>query len=128
MPNQVSAEVVRERYDRLAALQEDISWEANKALVGSSVEVIVSETEGRKDAATARLSGRAADNRLVHVANPEVSVRPGDAVMAVVTHAAPHHLVADTVLGVRPTRAGDAWQSRSTPATGVLLGMPSVMS
>ena len=27
--------------------------------------------EGRKDAATARMSGRARDNRLVHVAVPE---------------------------------------------------------
>ena len=128
MADQVSPEVVRERYERLAAVQEEISWEANKELVGSSVEVIVSETEGRKDAATARLSGRAADNRLVHVATPSVTVRPGDAVTARVTHAAPHHLVADTVLGVRPTRAGDAWESRITPATGVLLGMPTVMS
>lgn len=46
-----------------------------------------------------------------------------------VTYAAPHHLVADgPVLDVRRTRAGDAWERRtSTPAaTGVGLGMPGV--
>ena len=46
-----------------------------------------------------------------------------------ITYAAPHHLVADKpVLGVRRTRAGDAWERRTTTpvATGVGLGMPSV--
>jgi tRNA-2-methylthio-N6-dimethylallyladenosine synthase len=45
----------------------------------------------------------------------------------VVTYAAPHHLVADTVRGVRRTRGGDAHQARTAPAQrGVLLGLPSV--
>jgi tRNA-2-methylthio-N6-dimethylallyladenosine synthase len=52
-------------------------------------------------------------------------------VTAEVTYAAPHHLVADRVLAVRRTRAGDAAErARSTPAadgaTGVLLGLPTV--
>jgi tRNA-2-methylthio-N6-dimethylallyladenosine synthase len=51
-----------------------------------------------------------------------------------VTYAAPHHLVADDVLGLRRTRAGDAWEAgqavpvRPAAATAttapVLLGMP----
>ena len=43
-------------------------WAANRALVGSTVEVLVAEGEGRKDAATGRRSGRARDGRLVHFA------------------------------------------------------------
>jgi len=130
--DQVPPEVVRERYDRLAALQEEISWEVNRELVGAEVEVMLAEGEGRKDAATDRLSGRARDHRLVHVARPQQAVRPGDMVTAVVTHAAPHHLVADTLVGVRATRGGDAWTARqaglSVPAvsSGVSLGMPGI--
>ena len=40
----------------------------NRALVGRTVEVLVAEGEGRKDAATHRMSGRAPDSRLVHFA------------------------------------------------------------
>jgi tRNA-2-methylthio-N6-dimethylallyladenosine synthase len=92
MPNQVSKQVVQERYDRLVELQERISLDEGRALVGTDVEVLVSEGEGRKDAATGRVSGRARDGRLVHVAG---SASPGDVVTATVTGAAPHHLVAD---------------------------------
>jgi tRNA-2-methylthio-N6-dimethylallyladenosine synthase len=49
-----------------------------------------------------------------------------------VTYAAPHHLVADSpVRSVRRTRAGDAWERRTTPASAagagsVGLGMPTL--
>ena len=92
MPNQVCKQVVQERYDRLVELQERISLDEGRALVGTDVEVLVSEGEGRKDAATGRVSGRARDGRLVHVAG---SAAPGDVITATVTGAAPHHLVAD---------------------------------
>ncbi|WP_214111220.1 tRNA (N6-isopentenyl adenosine(37)-C2)-methylthiotransferase MiaB [Acrocarpospora catenulata] len=128
MPDQVPKAVVQERYERLVALQEEIAWAENKKLVGQVVEVLIAEGEGRKDGATHRLSGRAPDNRLVHLAS--VEARPGDMVTAEVTYAAPHHLVADQVLAVRATRAGDAWQARQAqPAasgTAVSLGMPTV--
>ncbi|TAK69411.1 MAG: tRNA (N6-isopentenyl adenosine(37)-C2)-methylthiotransferase MiaB [Actinomycetota bacterium] len=134
MPDQVPAEVVAERYQRLVAIVEDVAWAENRALQGEIVEVLLAEGEGRKDAATRRLSGRARDNRLVHVAVPsDGQPRPGDLVTARVTYAAPHHLVADEVLGVRATRAGDAWQSRAAAPpdvapspTRVALGMPQV--
>ena len=95
--------------------------------------MLVAEGEGRKDAATHRLSGRARDNRLVHFAVParRRAPRPGDVVTVEVTYAAPHHLVADGAYGgVRRTRAGDAWEARQAGAgprpPGVLLGMPTV--
>jgi tRNA-2-methylthio-N6-dimethylallyladenosine synthase len=115
MADQVPKEVVQERYDRLIALQERISLEENQKLIGSEVELLVANGEGRKDADTRRLSGRARDSRLVHFELPEGSEtpRPGDVVTVRITQAAPHHLIADAVDGaplrVRRTRAGDAW-------------------
>jgi tRNA-2-methylthio-N6-dimethylallyladenosine synthase len=127
MDGQVPKAVVQERYERLVALQEEISWEENKRQVGRTVEVLVAEGEGRKDGRTHRMSGRAPDNRLVHFTAVETA-RPGDVVTVDVTYAAPHHLVADgPVHGVRRTPAGDAWERRmAEPAKGVSLGMPGI--
>ena len=100
---------------------------------GRTVELMVAEGEGRKDAATHRLSGRARDNRLVHFTpvladGSPVDVRPGDMVEVVVSYGAPHHLVADgPVQSVRRTRAGDAWEARTAPEpAGVSLGLPTI--
>jgi tRNA-2-methylthio-N6-dimethylallyladenosine synthase len=119
MADQVPKAVVQERYERLVALQEDVSWSENRGQVGRTLDVLVATGEGRKDAATARLSGRAPDNRLVHFAVPEGGEvpRPGDLASVEVTYGAPHHLVADAALtggpyAVRRTRAGDAWAAR----------------
>ena len=128
MPDQVPPDVVRERYQRLVDLAESVAWEQNRGQVGRVLDVLVAEGEGRKDGATARMSGRAPDNRLVHFAALP-GARPGDVVSAEITYAAPHHLVADLVRGVRRTRAGDAWESRQgsdSGGNGVLLGMPTV--
>jgi tRNA-2-methylthio-N6-dimethylallyladenosine synthase len=143
LPDQVPPDVVRHRYERLVEVVNDIAWDENKRLVGNTVELMVSEGEGRKDAATHRLSGRGPDNRLVHfsptplveegalapVTGPGDVIRPGDMVTVEITRAAPHHLVADGgVLAVRRTRSGDAWEARtaapSAPVVG--LGMPAV--
>jgi tRNA-2-methylthio-N6-dimethylallyladenosine synthase len=132
LDGQVPKEVVQERYERLVALQDDVSWSENRRQVGRVLDVLVAEGEGRKDGATHRLSGRAPDNRLVHFALPvsDDAPRPGDVATVEVTYAAPHHLVADGAFGgVRRTRAGDAWearQGRTPPSPGVLLGMPTV--
>jgi tRNA-2-methylthio-N6-dimethylallyladenosine synthase len=134
MPGQLPREVVQERYERLVALVDEIAWRENQAFEGREVEVLVAHGEGRKDAATSRLSGRARDNRLVHFtpgpleASGGVPVRPGDVVTAQVTYAAPHHLVSDLpVTSVRRTRAGDAWMSMDpAPAPAVLLGIPTL--
>ncbi|QEO13296.1 tRNA (N6-isopentenyl adenosine(37)-C2)-methylthiotransferase MiaB [Agromyces intestinalis] len=125
MDEQVPKEVVQERYERLIALQERISWEENQRVVGRAVEVLVSTGEGKKDAETHRLSGRAEDSRLVHFEVPEGSAvpRPGDVVSVVVTQAAPFHLIADSVdgapLAIRRTRAGDAWDRSQAESCGV---------
>ncbi len=131
LADQVPKEVVQERYERLVALVDDIAWAENKRLVGGTAELLVAEGEGRKDAATHRLTGRARDNRLVHFLAPESgqAVRPGDVVEVEITYAAPHHLVSDApVMSVRRTRSGDAWEARHerVPIPGVLLGLPTV--
>jgi tRNA-2-methylthio-N6-dimethylallyladenosine synthase len=144
MDGQVPATVVQERYDRLAALVEETTYAENQKLTGATVEVLVAEGEGRKDAATHRMSGRARDNRLVHFAphalpNTPGAPRPGDVVTVTITRAAPHYLLSDAEpLSVRRTRAGDAWQAAASappaaplpitpPADApVLLGMPAL--
>ncbi|MGH3835491.1 MAG: radical SAM protein, partial [Pseudonocardiaceae bacterium] len=127
MAGQVPKATVQERYERLAALQEEISWQLNRSLVGSRVELLVSEGEGRKDATTRRMSGRGRDGRLVHFEPGEVEVRPGDVVVAEITYAAPHHLVSNLPLRAhRRTVAGEAWAAGRRPTTpGVVLGLPS---
>jgi tRNA-2-methylthio-N6-dimethylallyladenosine synthase len=136
MEGQLPKEVVQERYLRLTALQDEISWSENRALIGTTVELLVASGEGSKDAVRGRLSGRARDGRLVHFRaggdDGADGVRPGDVVTTVVTQAAPHHLVADGALvSHRRTRAGDASEAGTVPTTGptppgVLLGMPRI--
>ncbi|GAB17962.1 tRNA-thiotransferase, partial [Gordonia effusa NBRC 100432] len=132
MDDQVPPEVVKDRYQRLIALQESVCLTENTTLVGTEVELLVSAA-GRKSAENARLTGRARDGRLVHFAvtadNAE-RIRPGDYVTTTITGAAPHHLIADGGVGShRRTRAGDAYETQTTPTTapvGVGLGMPSI--
>ncbi|MGO2519239.1 MAG: tRNA (N6-isopentenyl adenosine(37)-C2)-methylthiotransferase MiaB [Microbacterium sp.] len=125
MEDQVPKEVVQERYNRLLALQERIAIEENQKQVGREVEVLVSVGEGKKDAATHRLTGRAEDNRLVHFEVTEGSdiPRPGDVVTVTITHGAPFHLLADDPTGsplrIRRTRGGDAWDRAQTESCGV---------
>jgi tRNA-2-methylthio-N6-dimethylallyladenosine synthase len=127
MDGQVPKEVVQERYERLIALLEEITWAENKRLVGSTVETLVAVGEGRKDGATGRMSGRARDGRLVHFTGA-AGVRPGDVVHAMVSYAAPHHLNCDgPLVSHRRTRAGDAWEAGRVARTpGIMLGLPQV--
>lgn len=126
LPDQLSKAVVQERYERLIALQEEISLQQNTAQLGNTVELLVAAGEGRKDTATARMSGRARDGRLVHFVPGGAGVRPGDVVKTVVTAAAPHHLIADgALLEHRRTRAGDAHETGQRPRT-VGLGLPGL--
>jgi tRNA-2-methylthio-N6-dimethylallyladenosine synthase len=131
MDGQVPKAVVQERYDRLVELQNDVAWQENKKLVGRTVELLVATGEGRKDAETHRMSGRARDGRLVHFAPwgaaVDQTVRPGDIVETVVTYGAPHHLVADgELISHRRTDAGDNAEAGLRPKTnGVSLGLPA---
>ncbi|WP_156812813.1 tRNA (N6-isopentenyl adenosine(37)-C2)-methylthiotransferase MiaB [Corynebacterium ulceribovis] len=133
MPNQVPKHVVAERYQRLLNLQERICEEENAKLIGRVVEVLIAEGEGRKNAETARMSGRARDGRLVHF-RPEGRIdgelRAGDYVTVEVTGSAPFFLLADAgVLSHRRTKAGDMSAAGKTPTTapvGVGLGLPKI--
>ena len=138
MAGQVPQDVVQERYERLLELVNSIAWEENQKLTGSEVEVLVATGEGKKDAQTNRMTGRARDNRLVHFEIPEgaQTPRPGDVVKVTVSRAAPYFLVADAVAGskyeLRRTAGGDAWdrsqlESCGAPVPGdgkVTLGLP----
>ncbi|MEW2428526.1 tRNA (N6-isopentenyl adenosine(37)-C2)-methylthiotransferase MiaB [Micromonospora sp. NPDC047644] len=135
MDDQLPKQVVQERYERLIACVEEITWAENKRLVGETVEVLVAVGEGRKDERTGRMSGRARDGRLVHFATETADgeslagqIRPGDIVHTTVTYAAPHHLNADGAPSAhRRTRAGDAAEAGRSPRTpGVLLGLPTI--
>lgn len=125
MDNQVPKAVVQERYERLVELQNDIAWQENKKQIGREVNVLVANGEGRKDAATERMSGRAEDSRLVHFeVTPGSEIpRPGDVVTVTITEAAPFHLLADDPSGapvkVRRTIAGDAWDREQAESCGV---------
>jgi tRNA-2-methylthio-N6-dimethylallyladenosine synthase len=123
LPDQISKEVVQERYERLAALQDRISAEENQAQIGRLVDVLVATGEGRKDSATHRLSGRAEDSRLVHFEVPAgaEAPRPGDVVTVEITDAKPFYLLADATetYRVRRTRAGDAWSNQDAASCAV---------
>jgi tRNA-2-methylthio-N6-dimethylallyladenosine synthase len=133
LADQVPKAVVQDRYDRLVALQDEMSLAGNREQVGRELELLVATGEGRKDAATHRMSGRARDGRLVHFTpvGPAVEsdVRPGDVVTVRATYGAPHHVVADgDVLRHRRTRAGDAHAAGTRPTTPRTtgLGLPGV--
>jgi len=135
MDRQIPKPVVQERYDRLVELVGQVAMEENSKQVGRKVEVMFADGEGRKDATTHRMSGRARDNRLVHVSVPEAPgerPRPGDIADVIITYAAPHYLNADAgLVTLRRTRGGDAWQASQsvseTPGRAAInLGMPTV--
>jgi tRNA-2-methylthio-N6-dimethylallyladenosine synthase len=121
LPDQISKEVVQDRYERLLAIANDVAWQENKKQIGKSVEVLVAN-DGRKDDATGRLTGRAKDNRLVHFSLPEGvrRPRPGDIVTVTITEAAPYHLLADPKTSeeivIRKTIGGDAFERMNDEA------------
>jgi tRNA-2-methylthio-N6-dimethylallyladenosine synthase len=127
LPDQLPKQVVQERYDRLVTLVNEIAHDLNKEQVGRKVELLVASGEGRKDAETHRMTGRARDGRLVHFTPGDALVRPGDVVETVVTYGAPHNLIADgPLLSHRRTTAGDRSEAGLKPKTpGVTLGLPS---
>jgi tRNA-2-methylthio-N6-dimethylallyladenosine synthase len=89
-PEQLAKDVVQERFERLASLQESISLERSLEQIGRVVEVLVEGTGKRGPS----VQGRTRTNRIVHV--PEV-LDPGSFVDVRVTAAAPHHLTGEVV-------------------------------
>jgi tRNA-2-methylthio-N6-dimethylallyladenosine synthase len=128
MPDQITPEVVGERYKRLHAHQEAISLSVNREAIGKSMHVLVTELEGRRDAERERMSGRTEDFRLAHFTfDPENKPRPGDVVTVEIDAAAPHFLSGESV-SIRRTRGGDAHEARTSEVKRqpLLLGMPAL--
>jgi tRNA-2-methylthio-N6-dimethylallyladenosine synthase len=126
MPNQVSEEIVAERYTRLHNHQQKISLSVNQESIGSTHKVLVGDYEGRRDEVQSRLTGRSEDFRLVHFDDTSPA-RPGDEVTVKITEASAHYLIGDPI-SVRQTRGAQAHEERletkGTKAT--MLGIPSV--
>ena len=128
MTNQISEEVVGERYTRLHEHQQKISLSVNQEAIGSRHRIMVTEVEGRRDAVQSRLTGRSEDFRLVHFDNTS-EARPGDFVDVEISDASAHYLIGRELAHIK-TRGGDAHTRRmqeSAPTPGVMLGIPSVL-
>lgn len=130
LPDQLPKEVVQERYERLLEVVNELAWDENKLQIGKRVEVLIGNSEGRKDDRTHRLTGRARDSRLVHINWPVelTPPRPGDLVWAEVIDAKPYFLIADAGSNpeVKRTRAGDAFDAleEASCAVPVALSKP----
>jgi tRNA-2-methylthio-N6-dimethylallyladenosine synthase len=126
MPNQISSEVVGERYTRLHNHQQLISLSVNQETIGKTFKVLVGSHEGRRDVVQERLTGRSEDFRLVHFDNTSTA-RPGDEVEVKITDASAHYLIGAPST-VRRTRGGDAHEARNkeTSKTSTMLGMPTL--
>jgi tRNA-2-methylthio-N6-dimethylallyladenosine synthase len=87
MDDQIDRAVASERFDRLVALQREITLEKNTALIGTEVSLLA-EGPSRKDPRMA--TGRTRGNKIVHVPG---EYEPGTFLGAVVESAAPSHLM-----------------------------------
>lgn len=126
MSNQVAEAVVGERYTRLHEHQQKVSLLVNQEAIGTRHQIMVTEVEGRRDAAQSRLTGRSQDFRLVHFDNTSLA-RPGDFVDVEITDASAHYLIGRE-LSHTQTRGGDAHARRNeekAESSGVTLGMPT---
>ena len=126
MPDQISTEIVGERYTRLHEHQQLISLSVNQLAIGKKMRLLVGEYEGRRDARESRLTGKSEDFRLVHFANRSIA-RAGDFVDVQITDASAHYLIGDELKTIA-TRGGDAYdlRTRENTSKGVSLGIPTV--
>ncbi len=91
MDGEVPADVVQQRFDRLVALQNEITFERNREQVGSVTEVMV-EGPSKRDESVATTRSRG--NRIIHVTGVW---QPGSLFDVRVTRAAPHYLEGERV-------------------------------
>ncbi len=96
-PDHLPKEIVQERFDRLLAVQDSISFNRNQTLVGKTFEVVVEGTS-KKDGSL--LTGRTRTNKLIRFAAG--SLTPGSFATVEVTKASTHNLDGKLV-GARPT-------------------------
>lgn len=128
MPDQIPADVVKERYDRLHHHQEAISLGVNRSAIGRVFELLVTENESDRGGIK-RLSGKSEDGRLVHFTAPQDrEIRPGDFATVEIKEAKPFYLVAGETISIRSSRGGEAFAARRSEAErgGTLLGMPKL--
>jgi tRNA-2-methylthio-N6-dimethylallyladenosine synthase len=90
--DQIPKEIVQQRYERLVALQERISFERNEESVGRTEEVLV---EGLSKKDPAKLTGRTRTNKLVHF--PSDGAAEGTLRNVRITEAHSHHLDGELV-------------------------------
>jgi len=90
-PDQVRPEEVKERFGRLVELQNEITFDRNRACVGKRFEVLV---EGRSKRDESMASARTRGNRLVHL--PAANA-PGDFLDVDIIRAGRHHLIGSPV-------------------------------
>jgi tRNA-2-methylthio-N6-dimethylallyladenosine synthase len=87
----VDADVIADRFERLRAVTERSALAKHQARIGRREEIVV-EGPSRKDPST--LSVRTRQNKLIHIAlNGQDAPQPGSVGTALVTAAAPHHLI-----------------------------------
>ncbi|CAB4896824.1 unannotated protein [freshwater metagenome] len=130
MPDQVSDDVMAQRYNHLHKVQQEISKSENEKLIGKKVELLVSSHEGRHDVDQRRMNGRSADFRLTHFDNSENKARPGDLVEVNVVEAYANHIVAGAPLAIKKTKgaaAHAAWME-DIGDKKILLGIPTLSS
>ena len=123
MPDQISEDVVAERYDRLHKRLNEVSLSVNEDVVGKESEVLITDIE------QGRAQGKSRDFRLVHLDVAESEARPGDLARVRVTGAKPHFIFGEK-LEIKRTRGGDAFEVRKLEAenSGVFLGVPQLKS
>jgi len=130
MPDQVTPEVMADRYNRLHKIQQEISKKENEKLIGKTVELLVSGHEGRHDIDMNRMNGRSRDFRLTHFDNSAKQARPGDLVEVKVEEAFANHIVAGEPIKVTKT-SGSAAHAAWVEDNGdkkILLGIPTLAS
>ncbi len=130
MPDQISDSVMKQRYDALHILQQEMSQIVNEEVLGTEQEILVADYEGRRDDGKARMTGRTKDFRLAHFAVEDSNLpRPGDAVITKITKASPNFILAEGApISVRRTRGGDATEARSkeSGSMAIMVGMPTL--
>jgi tRNA-2-methylthio-N6-dimethylallyladenosine synthase len=109
MPNQVSAEDVRRRYDQLHNHQNAICLQVNQRSVGKDYVALVVDNDN------GRATGRIEDNRLVHF---DSTARPGD-LAAVTIEAAEAHYLKGVGGAVTATRGGNVFNEKSSTMLGI---------
>ncbi len=109
-------EIVQERYERLTALQDAITYDHNRAMVGRTEELLV---EGTSKKNGGKLTGRTRTNKLVHFVGD--GSEPGSFRTVEITKAHSHHLEGVAVGDPSPGRV----RSLTLPLVGAGAGCSS---